>query len=480
MRAPKAKEHDMVGRPAADTGNQGVAQLRQGLEGQVLLPDEDGYDQARRVWNAIVDRRPALIARCASPSDVAAAVRFAVERDLEIGVRCGGHSVLGLSVPEGGLMVDLSPLRSVRVDPDRRRAWVAGGAVLGDLDRASQPSGLATTSGNVSDTGVGGLTLGGGMGWLARQFGLACDNVTRFQVVTADGELVEASDAENPDLFWGLRGGGGNFGVVTEFEFELHPVGTAALIADLFYTLRDAARVLRGWRELIAEAPRQATLTAWTGTAGDWPVLPVEHRNSPLASVGYIWVGEPDQGRDFLRALRSLARPLAQEVKELTYLELQTIDDAKHRQPLRRYWKGHYLRELPDDAIEALLGRGQAGGDGDLEMLPYGGFQSYGGAIAEVGDDETAFSHRDALVEFVAVAAWTDPAEDEARMSAARRWAAAIEPFASGVYVNDLADEGEAGVRRAYSSQKLARLATLKQRYDPNNRFHLNHNIRPA
>jgi FAD/FMN-containing dehydrogenase len=470
----------MVERPAAGTGYQGVAQLRRGFEGQVLLPHEDGYDQARRVWNAIVDRRPAVIARCASPSDVAAAVRFAVERDHEIGVRCGGHSVLGLSVPEGGLMVDLSLLRSVRVDPDRRRAWVAGGAVLGDLDRASQPSGLATTSGNVSDTGVGGLTLGGGMGWLARQFGLACDNVTRFQVVTADGELVKASEAENPDLFWGLRGGGGNFGVVTEFEFELHPVGTAALIAELFYALRDAPRVLRGWGELIAEAPRQATLTAWTGTAGDWPVLPVEHRNTPLASVGCIWVGKPDEGREFVGALRGLDRPLAERVEELTYLELQTIDDAKHRQPLRRYWKGHYLRQLPDDAIEAFLARGQAGGDGDLELLPYGGFQSYGGAIAEVGEDATAFSHRDVLVEFVAVSAWTDAAEDEARMSAARRWAAAIEPFASGVYVNDLADEGEAGVRRAYSPRKLAKLATLKQRYDPDNRFHLNHNIRPG
>jgi FAD/FMN-containing dehydrogenase len=469
----------MVERQTASTGSQDVARLRQGFEGQVLLPDEDGYHQARWVWNAIVDRRPAIIARCASPSDVAAAVRFAAERDLEIGIRCGGHSVLGLSVPDGGLMIDLSLLRSVRVDPDRRRAWVAGGALLGDLDRASQPSGLATTSGNVSDTGVGGLTLGGGMGWLARQFGLACDNVTRFQVVTANGELVEASEAENPELFWGLCGGGGNFGVVTEFEFELHPVGTAALIADLFYTLQDAPRVLRGWRELIGEAPRQATLTAWTGTAGDWPILPVEHRNSPLASVGYVWVGEPDQGQDFLRALRSLARPLAEQVKELTYLELQTIDDAKHRQRLRRYWKGHYLRELPDEAIEALLARGQVGGDGDLELLPYGGFQSYGGAIAEVGADETAFSHRDALVEFVAVAAWTNPEEDEARMSAARRWAAAIEPFASGVYVNDLADEGEAGVRRAYGPDKLARLATLKQRYDPDNRFHLNHNIRP-
>jgi FAD/FMN-containing dehydrogenase len=470
----------MVERPAAGAGDQGVAELRRGFEGQVLLPDEDGYDQARRVWNAIVDRRPAVIARCGSPSDVATAVRFAVDRDLEIGVRCGGHSVLGLSVPEGGLMVDLSLLRSVRVDPDRRRAWVAGGAVLGDLDRASQPSGLATTSGNVSDTGVGGLTLGGGMGWLARQFGLACDNVTRFQVVTADGELVEASEAENPDLFWALRGGGGNFGVVTEFEFELHPVGTAALIAELFYTIQDAPGVLRGWREMIAEAPRQATLIAWTGTAGDWPILPAEHHNSPLASVGYIWVGKPDEGREFLRALRGLARPLAERVEELTYLELQTIDDAKHRQPLRRYWKGHYLRQLPDDAIEAFLARGQAGGDGDLELLPYGGFQSYGGAIAEVGENETAFSHRDALVEFVAVSAWTDPAEDEARMSAARRWAAAIEPFASGVYVNDLADEGEAGVRRAYSPRKLARLATLKQRYDPDNRFHLNHNIRPV
>jgi FAD/FMN-containing dehydrogenase len=464
-------------RPIA--GTQDAALLRRGFDGQVMLPDEDGYHQARQVWNAIVDRQPAIIARCASSSDVAAAVRFAAERDLEIAVRCGGHSVLGLSVPEGGLMVDLSLLRSVLVDPDRRRAWVAGGALLGDLDRAAQPSGLATTSGNVSDTGVGGLTLGGGMGWLARQYSLACDNVTRFQVVTANGELVEASEAVNPELFWGLRGGGGNFGVVTEFEFELHPLGTAALIADFFYTLQDAPGVLRGWRELITEAPRQATLIAWTGTAGDWAFLPAEHRNGPLASVGYIWVGEPDQGRELLRMLRGLARPLVERVDELTYLELQTIDDAKHRQRLRRYWKGHYLRELTDQAIEAFLTREQAG-DGNSGLLPYGGFQSYGGAIADVGDDETAFSHRDALVEFVAVAAWADAAEDEARMSAARRWAAAIEPFASGVYVNDLADEGEAGVRRAYTPRKLARLAALKQHYDPDNRFHLNHNIRPG
>jgi FAD/FMN-containing dehydrogenase len=244
------------------TGSQDLARLRHRFQGRVLLPDEDGYHQARRVWNAMVDRRPAVIARCASPTDVAAAVGFARTRDLEIGVRCGGHSVLGVSVPEGGLMVDLTPLGAVRVDPDRRRAWVQGGALLGALDRAAQPYGLATTAGNISHTGVGGLTLGGGMGWLARRFGLACDNVARFEVVNADGELLHASESENPDLFWGLRGGGGNFGVVTEFEFDLHQVGTTALVVDLFYPPQEAPAALRRWRGLLAEAAQQGKLTA--------------------------------------------------------------------------------------------------------------------------------------------------------------------------------------------------------------------------
>jgi FAD/FMN-containing dehydrogenase len=468
----------MVKRSIAADRHLDAAPLRRQFEGQILLPEEGGYHQARQVWNAMVDRRPAIIARCASPADVAAAVGFARARDLEIGVRCGGHSVLGLSVPEAGLMIDLSLLRSVRVDPERRRAWVAGGALLGDLDRAAQPFGLATTAGNVSHTGVGGLTLGGGMGWLARRLGLACDNVARFQVVTADGELLQASESEHPDLYWGLRGGGGNFGVVTEFEFTLHRVGAAALLVDLFYAPQDAPRVLRRWRDLIAEAPPEATLTAWVGTTGPWPFLPPELHGRPLASVGYVWVGDPDQGRGLLAALRDEAPAKAERIQELTYLELQTMDDDHHRHGLlRRYWKGHYLRAFGGEAIDAFLSRG--GGASDARLLPSGSLQSYGGAIAAVGHDETAFSHRDALVEFVAVAGWTDPAEDEARMAAARRYGAAVEPFASGVYVNDLTDEGEAGIRRAYSPDKLARLAALKDRYDPDNVFHLNHNIHP-
>jgi FAD/FMN-containing dehydrogenase len=430
----------------------------------------------------MVDRRPAVIARCAGPSDVAAAVRFAHSRGLEIGVRGGGHSILGLAVPDGGLMIDLSPMRAVQVDADRRRALVQGGALLGALDRAAQSFGLATTAGNVSHTGVGGLTLGGGMGWLARQFGLACDNVASFELVTADGDLVRAGESENADLFWALRGGGGNFGVVTEFEFRLHRVAGATLVADLFHGPDDAPAAMGRWRDLIAEAPRLATLTAWAGTAGRWPFLPAELQGRPLVSVGFVWVGEPDGGRRLLRALREPVKPAAERIEAQTYVHLQCMDDDREGSQLRRYWRGHYLRTLDEAAIEAFISRGvHSGGDPRHQaFLPNGRLQTYGGAIGAVGRDETAFDHRDALVEFVAGARWTDASEDEGRMSLARRYGAAMAPFASGVYVNDLGDEGEAGVRRAYGLTKMARLAALKDRYDPDNVFHLNHNIRPA
>jgi FAD/FMN-containing dehydrogenase len=456
-----------------------IAVLQRDFEGQVLLPGDDGYDRRRSVWNAMVERRPALIARCSGRGDVAAAVRFGRAQGLEIGVLCGGHSILGLPVTDGCLLIDLSPMDTVRVDREGRRAWLQGGALLGVLDRATQPYGLATTAGNVSHTGVGGLTLGGGMGWLAREYGLSCDNVASFEMVTADGAVVRADAKENADLFWGLRGGGGNFGVVTEFEFRLHQVGTRALLVDLYFPPEDAAAALRGWRDLIADAPRLATFTAWIGTAGDWPHLPPDQRGQPLASIGYVWVGDPDEGRRLLPALRGLGSPVAERVEELSYLELQTMDDSTEGHTQRRYWKGHYFSEFPDDAVDAFLARGAAG-DADAPHLPAASLQSYGGAIADVPGGETAFSHRGTLVEFVAAARWTDPAEDAERMAAARRYGASLEPFAAGAYVNALTDEGASGVRRAYPGDKLARLTALKNRYDPDNVFHLNHNIPPS
>ena len=245
-----------------------------GFEGELIGPDDPVFDQHREVWNAMVDRRPELIARCATQADVAATVRHAREHDLEIAVKCGGHSIVGLSVPDGGLMIDLSPMSAVRIDPDRRRAYVQGGALLRNLDRGAERHGLATTAGNVSHTGVGGLTLGGGMGWLARQFGLACDNVASYTVVTADAETIRATADEHPELFWGLRGGGGNFGIVTEFEFRLHPLTHTVLAVDRYFEPSDAPDAIRAWRDLIADAPRQATLTADANTAAPDPVLP--------------------------------------------------------------------------------------------------------------------------------------------------------------------------------------------------------------
>jgi FAD/FMN-containing dehydrogenase len=465
----------------SSTNRVDVSRLRVSLDGLVMLPGDDGYDSARGVWNAMIDRHPAVVVRCTSSSDVAAAIEFARSNELEIGVRCGGHSILGICVPDGGLLVDLSGLRTVRVDPDARRAWAQGGALLGDLDRAAQAFGLATTAGNVSHTGVGGLTLGGGMGWLARRFGLACDNVVSCQVVTADGATLRVSESNNEDLLWGLRGGGGNFGVVTEFEFRLHQIGTAAMLIDHTFDLAEAPSAMRRWRDLLSgDVPPQATPVAWVGTMADSPEVPAQLRNRSVASLGFVWVGDPDQGRRLVPKVEGLGTPLAERAEELSYLRLQTMDDEWHRPGARRrYFKGHYLAELSDEAIDAFLSQGEPDPAADRSRLPSGALQGYGGAIAATSDDDSAFSHRDALVEFVAATGWTDPAEDGQRIGAARIFGAAIEPYASGVYVNVLADEGESGVHRAYPAGKFARLAALKRHYDPDNVFHLNQNIRP-
>jgi FAD/FMN-containing dehydrogenase len=410
----------------------------------------------------MVDKRPRLVAPCHSVADVQAAVLLAREEGLEIGIRCGGHSVVGQAVPDGGLMIDLRPLSAVTVDPASRSAVVQGGALLGALDVASQQYGLATTAGNVSHTGVGGLTLGGGMGWLARMCGLTCDNVLSFELVTASGEVVRASAAENPELYWGLRGGGGNFGVVTSFEFRLHETGTEALLVEYLYPAAGAAARFRAWRELIATAPRSVTPTALVDDRG--------------LELGFVHVGPPSAGLDWLSSFEAaLGDPAEARVDRMSYVGLQTYADTPQGHESRRYWKGNYLRELSDEAIDVILARGDAG-----SPAPTVSMQLYGGAIADVPEDDTAFSHRDTFVEAVTSTRWLDPAEDAARIAATRACGAAIAEFATGVYVNTLSDDGIAGVRRAYTPAKLARLTALKDEWDPDNVFHLNHNIPPS
>ncbi|WP_448004566.1 FAD-binding oxidoreductase [Agromyces bauzanensis] len=439
------------------------AELQAAITGRVLEPGDDAYDAARAVWNAMIDRRPRVIVQCADAADVATAVRFAGEHDLEVGVRCGGHGIVGHAVADGGLMIDLRPMGAVAVDPVERRARVQGGALLGALDRAAQAHGLATTAGNVSHTGVGGLTLGGGMGWLARQHGLSCDNVISFEVVTAEGETLRVDAASHPDLFWALRGGGGNFGVVTEFEFALHPEPGRVISAEFRYPVAEAGAPMRRWRDASDAAPRQAT----------WTAAIVEQ----VVSLGLVWVGDPDDGADVISRLADelgeAAEPDARVVEPMSYLQLQTREDDIEGHAWRRYWKGHYFSELHDDVIDALLARDDA-------YVPNVSLQAYGGAIADVLDGATAFSRRDAAFEFVAAARWQDPAEDQDRIAAARRCAGTMDRFANGAYVNVLGDDGDRGIRLAYSEEKLARLTDVKDAYDPGNLFHLNQNIRPS
>jgi len=471
------------GTRSAESANEitaaGIEALRGTFRGELLLPGDDGYDPARQVYNAMVDRRPALIARCLGVADVAAAIAFGRTAGLEISVRGGGHSVSGHAVVDDGLMIDLSLMRAVQVDPERMVASVQGGALLMDLDREAAHFGLATPAGLVADTGVGGLTLGGGYGWLARRYGLTCDNLLAAEVVLADGSLLTASADQNPDLFWALRGGGGNFGIVTTFDLQLHRFGPMVWTGDLYFRVEDGMAALRGFRDLLPEAPDELFLMAYVIHAtADVPV-PEEHRGHAVVGVSWVWVGhDPDEGERAAAPLR-VVTPIAEVVQPMTYVALQSFALTPERVGKRHYWKSSLLADLPDAAIEAWLqGAAEANRSGPTMFAE---MMSMGGAIARVGDDETAYGNRHAIVDFITGATWTDAAEDEQHMSAARDvWQAVSAHGSSGVYVNNLGSEGEDRIRAAYGASKYERLAAIKARYDPDNVFHLNQNIRPA
>ena len=451
--------------------------LRGSLRGPVIGPDDEGYDAVRAIWNGAIDRRPACVARCTGVADVVAAVRFARERGLLVAVRSGGHGVGGHALCDGGLVIDLSPMKGIRVDPAARTARAEAGVLWGELDRETQLHGLATVGGIVTHTGIAGLTLGGGIGWLMRKHGATVDNLLSVDLVTAEGELLTASGDENPDLFWGIRGGGGNFGVVTSFEYRLHPVGPTVLAGPIFHPFGDAREVLAFYREFIATAPDELTTIFELSVAPPLPFLPEDMHGKPIVMVGACYAGAPEDGIDVVRPLKEFGTPTADLLEPKPYLALQSMFDPFVPHGWHRYWKSVELPPLTDDAIDTLVDHSSAPTSPKAYTIVF----QLGGALARVGEDEMAFSQRGTAHNVNINAVWTeDDPEGERHVAWARDFFDAMQPHAGGrVYVNFLGEEGGSRVRQAYGARNYERLVELKRAYDPTNFFRLNQNIEP-
>lgn len=435
------------------------------LPGDVLRAGDAGYDSARAVFNAMIDRRPLAILRCRDAADVARGIGFAREHDLALSVRGGGHNVAGSAVCDGGLMLDLSPMKDLHVDPRARTARAGAGLLLGELDRGTQPHGLATPLGVMSGTGIAGLTLGGGLGWLNGRYGLACDNLIGAEVVTAAGEVLHVSEQEHPDLLWGLRGGGGNLGVVTSLRYRLHPV-RRVLAGALTYPWARARDALRFHDEFVGAAPDELSTAVSLAHGPD---------GEPVASVVLCWCGEPADGERVLQPLRAFGRPAVDDIGLVEFADLQCAPDAGFPTGRQHYWKSGYLRRLTDDALDTLLGLV----DGMPSAASGIGLQGLRGVAARVAPDATAFPHRGARDDFLILAQWPDEADSPRNITWAREAFDAMRPhLEDSVYVNNLGVEGADRVRAAYGSN-YPRLAELKRRYDPSNVFRLNQNVAP-
>jgi FAD/FMN-containing dehydrogenase len=462
--------------PRVAVSDSDVAGLRVSLEGQVVVPADDGYEEHRRVWNGSIDRHPAVIARCAGVDDVRTALRFGQEHELPIAVRSGGHSFPGLSTCDDGLLIDLRQMRGIRIDPDARTAGAQAGVLLGEMDAVTQEHGLAVPAGIVSHTGLAGLTLGGGIGWIQRRYGLTVDSLLSVDVVTADGEFVRADASENADLFWGLRGGGGNFGVVTDFRFRLHPLGPQVMAGATFWPMDDAAAVLRRYREWIAGCPDELMTLVVQRLAPPLPVVPAELVGRPVVAVVACFAGDVEEGERVLRPMRGFGSPVLDLFAPKPFLAHQKMFDPSFRHGCWYYVRSCDVAALSDDVIDVVVEHGR------LISSPLSSIALWqmGGAVARVGEDETAFNGRGAGFTFnINGNTPTEDGFDEQRQWARDYWSA-LAPFHTGVYVNFLMEEGEARVRAAYGDAKFDRLRALKRKYDPRNVFRLNQNIRPG
>src|SRR5215813_15265687 len=444
-----------------------VEGFKTSLRGSLLHLGDAGYDEARKVWNANVDKRPALIAHCAGVSDVINAVNFARTNSLLVSVRGGGHNIPGNCVCNGGLVIDLSRMKGIRVDPARRTVRAEGGVKWGELDHETQTFGLATPGGTDADTGIAGLTLGGGIGWLAGKYGLACDNLVSADVVTADGRLLTASATENEDLFWGLRGGSGNFGVVTSFEYELHPVGPVlgGMVIHPFERARD---VLRLYRDFSGAIPDELNTVGALLTAPE---------GFPVAAIAVCYNGSLEEGEKVLRPLREFGPPLVDQVGPMPYPAVQSMMDATFPRGRQYYWKASLINRISDGAIDAMIASFAAAPSPHTVV----GFQQLGNAANRVGVDETAFSHRDARYDFLMLAGWEGASGAEANIRWTRDLYEAMLPFLhGGLYVNAVTEDAPQGIKEAYRPRTYDRLMVLKRKYDPLNLFRLNPNINPT
>jgi FAD/FMN-containing dehydrogenase len=452
-----------------------LERLRAEFGGQLVRPQDQSYDESRKIWNGSIDRYPVLIARCAGVADVIAAVGFARETGLQIAVRGGGHSFPGHSVCDGGLVIDLSPMKGIRVDPEARTARAQAGVLLGDLDRETQAFGLAVPAGIVTHTGLAGLTLGGGIGWLMRKHGLTIDQLLAVDMVTADGRFVKASEKENSDLFWGVRGGGGNFGIVTEFEFRLNPVGPIVMSGPIFWPMEESVDVLRFYRDWIADVPDELTTIVVHRQMPPLPVIPTELHGMPVVAVTCCYAGSVEEGEKVIRPMKQFGSPVLDLCEPKPFLAHQSMFDPSFPPGWWYYFRSADLAELTDDVIDIVADRA-AQMTSPLTAFPI--FQ-LGGAIARVGDDETAFTGRTAghTININATTATKDGFEEEREWS--RSFWSALEPYHVGVYVNFLMEEGEERIREAYGAEKYNRLKALKRSYDPDNVFRRNQNIAP-
>jgi FAD/FMN-containing dehydrogenase len=452
-----------------------VEQLRDTVRGQVIAPADEGYEEARRVFNAMIDRRPAAVVRPDGGQDVVAAVRAAVDAGLPLATRGGGHSVPGFGTADDAVVVDLSTMRRVDVDPDARTARAQGGATWGDFNDATGAFGLATTGGVVSTTGIGGLTLGGGIGYLTRGVGLSCDNLISAEVVTADGRVVTASAQENDDLFWALRGGSGNFGVVTSFEYRLHPVATI-YGGPMFFELDDARAMLRFYREHIKDAPEELGMFPGFQIAPPLPFIPEERHGDTLLVVVACWAGPPEQGEGALKPIHDAAPVVAEHVGEMPYPALNSAFDALYPPgELQHYWKASFAKEITDEAIEAHLEHGPMVPVVNSTMHIY----PINGAAHRVAPDATAFAYRDATFATVVAGMWPDPADNDANIGWVRDYHDAIAPHSEeGGYINFMSGDDQARIRANYR-QNYDRLVEVKRVWDPGNVFRVNQNIAP-